>query len=150
MIVSGLGCWGTGLVTPALDLSFWSWACGPASFLMRNYNCFWNWMLGHRTCHSSVGLVILRLGLWPSLILNKKNIVSGLGCWEKGLVTPASDLSANGYSNHDICSNPDLRRIPTCSHSEIIVAPLHESESCPKWRLLGGCLTFQLGSLILL
>ena len=92
MIVSGLGCWGTGLVTPAFDLSFWSWVCDPASLLMRNYNCFWNWMLGHRTCHSSVGLVILRLGLRPSLLLNKQKNVSGLGCWDTGLVTPASDL----------------------------------------------------------
>ena len=29
-------------------------------------------MLGHRTCHSSVGLVILRLGLRPSLILKER------------------------------------------------------------------------------
>ena len=31
--------------------SFWSWALGPASFLIRNYHGFWTWMLGHWTCH---------------------------------------------------------------------------------------------------
>ena len=56
----------------ALDLSSWSWAFGPASFLIRNYDCFWTWMLGHWTCHTSVGLVILKLGLRPSFILNEK------------------------------------------------------------------------------
>ena len=30
----------------ALDLSFWSWAPGPASFLMTNYDCFRTWMMG--------------------------------------------------------------------------------------------------------
>ena len=70
--VSGLGCCDIGLVTPASDLSFWSWAFGPASFLMRNCYCFWTWMLGHWTCHTSVGLVILKLGLRPSFFLNAK------------------------------------------------------------------------------
>ena len=88
-------------------------------------------MLGHWTCHTSVGLVILKLGLRPSFILNKKiglfldldvgrwdlsiqhwtchleagplaqlpsqceiMFVSGLGCWEMGLVIPALDLSS--------------------------------------------------------
>ena len=46
MFVSGLGCWERGLVTPALDLSPWSWAFGPALFLTTNYSCFWTWMLG--------------------------------------------------------------------------------------------------------
>ena len=55
-------------VTPASDLSIWSWAFGPASFLMRNYACFWTWMLGDGTCHSSIGLVNLKLGR----ILNDK------------------------------------------------------------------------------
>ena len=102
MFVSGLGCWEMGLVTPALDLSPWSWAFGPASFLMtnhicfwtwilgdgtchsstglvtlklslmRNYVCFWTWMLGDGTCHSSIGLVTLKLGLRPSLILKER------------------------------------------------------------------------------
>ena len=71
-IASGLGCWDTGLVTPASDLSIWSWTFGPASFLMTNYVCFWTWMFGDGTCHSSIGLVTLKLGLRPSCILNKK------------------------------------------------------------------------------
>ena len=89
MFVSGLGCWEMGLVIPALDLSSWSWSFGPASFLMRNYVCFWTWMLGDETCHSSIGLVTLKLGF-----LERGHIVSGLGCWDTGLVTPASDLSS--------------------------------------------------------
>ena len=101
MFVSGLGSWSVGLVIPALDLSFGSWACGPASFLIGNYVCFWtwklgcwtchssiglvfwkmgrrnfvcswNWKLGRWTCHSSIGIVFLKLGLRPSFILNKK------------------------------------------------------------------------------
>ena len=46
MFVSGLGSWGVGLVTPALNLSFGSWAFGPASFLKRNHVCFRTWKLG--------------------------------------------------------------------------------------------------------
>ena len=74
MIVSELGCWSIGLAcrsiglvllklglqpsfifnkksflfldldVGALDLSFWNWAFGPASFLIRNQYCFWTWM----------------------------------------------------------------------------------------------------------
>ena len=47
-------------VTPASDLSIWSWAFGPASFLMRNYACFWTWMLGDGICHSAA----LDLSIW--------------------------------------------------------------------------------------
>ena len=72
MLVPGLGSWDVGLVASALDLSFGSWAFGPASFLIRNYVCFWTWTLERWTCHSSVGLVFLKLGLRPSFILNKK------------------------------------------------------------------------------
>ena len=54
MIVSGLACQDVGLVTAALDLSLWSWAFGPASFLISNYDCFWTCMLGHWTCRSTV------------------------------------------------------------------------------------------------
>ena len=60
------------LVGPALNLSFGSCALDPASFLIRNYVCFWSWILRHCTCHSSIELVILKLGLRPSFILNKK------------------------------------------------------------------------------
>ena len=60
------------LVGQALNLSFGSCALGPASFLIRNYVCFWSWILRHCTCHSSIELVILKLGLRPSFILNKK------------------------------------------------------------------------------
>ena len=59
-------------VTLASNLSIWSWAFGPASFLMTNYVCFWTWMLGDGTCHSSIRLVTLKLGLRPSFILNEK------------------------------------------------------------------------------
>ena len=61
------------------DLSIQHWTChleagpsafGPASFLIRNYVCFWTWMLGDGTCQSSIGLVTLDLGLWPSFVLN--------------------------------------------------------------------------------
>ena len=72
MFFSGLGSWGVGLVTPALDLSFGSWACGPASFLNGNYVCSWTWKQGRWTCHLSIGLVFWKLGLQPSFILNKK------------------------------------------------------------------------------
>ena len=73
MFGSGLGSWDVGLVTSALDLSFGSWAFGPASFLIRNYVCFWTWTLERWTCHSSVGLVFLKLGLRPGFILKKKS-----------------------------------------------------------------------------
>ena len=46
LLVSGPGSWVVGLVTPAMDLSFGSWAFDPASFLIRNYDCFWAWTLG--------------------------------------------------------------------------------------------------------
>ena len=72
MIVSGLASRDIGLVTAALDLSLWSWAFGPASFFVSNYDGFRTWMLGHWTCHCSTGLVIVKLGLWPSFILNIK------------------------------------------------------------------------------
>ena len=72
MFVSGLGSWDVGLITSALDLSFGSWAFGPTSFLIRSYVCFWTWTLERWTCHSSIGLVFLKLGLRPSFILNKK------------------------------------------------------------------------------
>ena len=61
MCVSGLGSWGVGLVTPALDLSFGSWAFGPASFSKRNHACW-----------ASIELVFWKLRLRPSFILNKK------------------------------------------------------------------------------
>ena len=35
----------------ASDLSFRSWAFGPAPFLIRHGHCFWIWMLGHSACH---------------------------------------------------------------------------------------------------
>ena len=73
MIVSGRACRDVGLVTAALDLSLWSWAFGPASFLMSNYDCFRTCMWGHWTCHCSTGLVILKLGLRPSFVLNIKS-----------------------------------------------------------------------------
>ena len=113
-----------GLVTLKLGLR-------PSCILKKKSDCFWTWMLGHWTCHTSVGLVILKLGLRPSFILNKKiglfldldvgrwdlsiqhwtchleagplaqlrsqceiMFVSGLGCWEMGLVIPALDLSS--------------------------------------------------------
>ena len=72
MFVSGLGSWDVGLVTSALDLSFGSWAFGPASFLIRNYMCFWTWTLERWTRHFSIGLVFSKLGLRPSFILDKK------------------------------------------------------------------------------
>ena len=60
----------------------WTWVMGPwtwsfeaspsASFLVTDYYCSWTWMLGHWTCHSSIGLVTLKLGLRPSFILNEK------------------------------------------------------------------------------
>ena len=59
MFVSGLGSWQVGLVTPALNLSFGSWAFGPASFLKINYASFWAWKLKRRTCHFSIGLIFL-------------------------------------------------------------------------------------------
>ena len=74
MIVSGLACREVGLVTAALDLSFnlWSWAFGPASSLISNYDCFRTCMSGCWTCDRSIGLVIMKLGLRPSFILNVK------------------------------------------------------------------------------
>ena len=72
MLVAGLGSWDIGLVASALDLSFGSWAFGPASFLIRNYVCFWTWTLERWTCHSNIGLVFLKMGLRPGFILNRK------------------------------------------------------------------------------
>ena len=89
MCVSGLGSWSVGLVTPALDLSFGSWACGPASFLNGNYVCSWTWKQGHWTCHLSIGLVFWKLGLQPSFILNKK---SCLCTWKLGRWTCHSSI----------------------------------------------------------
>ena len=43
-----------------------------ASFSMGNYNCFWNSMMEDGTCHSTIGLVTLKLGLRPSLILKER------------------------------------------------------------------------------
>ena len=39
---------------------------------MTTGDCFWTWMLGDGTCHFSIKLVILELGLRRSFILNKK------------------------------------------------------------------------------
>ena len=54
-----------------LDLSLQHWTClleaGPKKFCLS-----WTWKLGHWTCHSSIGLVFLKLGLRPSFIPNKK------------------------------------------------------------------------------
>ena len=138
--MSGLACFDIGLVTTALDLSS-SWAFGLASFLISNYDCFRTCMLGLWTCHRSIGLVIMKLGLRPSFILNVKiwlfldlyvgtldlslqhwtchfeagpsaqlhsqyqlMIVSGLACWDFGLVTAALDLSLWSWadSQHQI------------------------------------------------
>ena len=92
MFVSGLGSWDVGLVTPALDLSFGSWACGPAPFLNGNYVCSWAWKLGHWICHLSIGLVFWKLGLRPSFILNKKL------CLFLDLDTRALDLSLQHWT----------------------------------------------------
>ena len=52
----------------ALDLSFWSWAFGPASLLIRSQYHFWTWCW-------SIGLVLLKLGLRPSSIFDKKSLL---------------------------------------------------------------------------
>ena len=123
MFVSGPGSWDVGLVTPALDLPFGSWACSPASFLNGNYVRSWTWKLENWTCHLSIGLVFWKLGLQPSFIRNRKlclfldvglvtpasdlsfgswaeevMFVSGLGSWGIGLVTPALDLSFGSWA----------------------------------------------------
>ena len=90
MFVSGLGSCDVGLVTPALDLAFGSWAFGPASFLKRNHAWYWTWQLGRWTCHSSLGLVFLKLGLRPSFILNKKYVCSWT--WTLGRSTCHSSI----------------------------------------------------------
>ena len=87
MLVSGLGCWDIGLVTPALDFSFWSWAFGPASFLISNCDCLWTCMLEQNACLSSIWLVIPKLYSAYHFM-----IVSGLACWDIRLVTPACGL----------------------------------------------------------
>ena len=71
LIASGLGCRNIELVTPASDLSFWSWGFDPAPFLITNFACLWTWMPGRWTFQSSIGLVILKLGLQGKFILNK-------------------------------------------------------------------------------
>ena len=115
MFVSGLGSWDVGLVTSPLDLSFGSWALGPASFLMRNYMCFWTWTLERWTCHSSVGLVILRLGLRPSLILKERTHCVWtwmLGHWtchsSIGLVILKLGLRPSFILNEKLCLFLDL------------------------------------------
>ena len=92
VFVSGAGRCDVRLVTPALDLSPASWACGPAPVLIRNYVCFWIWELGHWTCHLSIGLVFWELGLWRSFILNKKL------CLFLDLDTRTSDLSLQHWT----------------------------------------------------
>ena len=75
-----------GLVTPALDLSVTlklglrpSFSLNDKLYLFLDldvgrwdlslqHHCFWTWMLGDGTCHSSIGLVNLKLGR----ILNDK------------------------------------------------------------------------------
>ena len=87
MLVSGLGHSDIGLVTPALDLSFWSWAFGPASFLISNCDCLWTCMLEQNACLSSIWLVIPKHYSAYHIML-----VSGLACWDIRLVTPACGL----------------------------------------------------------
>ena len=56
-------------------------------------------MLGDGTCHSSIGLVILKLGLRPSLIFNKKSLLFldlDVGALDLSIV-PASFLMRNHY-----------------------------------------------------
>ena len=62
--------WGHWTCHCSTGLSFWSWAFGLASFLISNYDCFRSCMSGRWTCHRSVGLVIMKLSLRPSFILN--------------------------------------------------------------------------------
>ena len=102
-IVAGLGCWSIGLVLlklclwpsfirnkrlrlfldldiGALNLSFWSWACDPASFLITNHSRVGAWMSEQWTCPFEAR---------PEAQLQCQSeiiIVSGLGCWSIGLV----------------------------------------------------------------
>ena len=86
-----------------LDCSFWcrlviwSWAFGPASFLITNYDCFWTWMMGHWTCRWWQIIIVSGLGWWgvglgvlkPILQLHAHwqiMFVSGLEWWSAGLV----------------------------------------------------------------
>ena len=103
MIVSGLGCWGTGLVILKLGLGpasslmpnydcfrTWMmaqmghWTCrfdaGPsASWVMTNYDCFRTWMMGRWTCHLEAGPSARLHSQWQIMI------VSGHGWWGMGL-----------------------------------------------------------------
>ena len=81
----------------ALDLSFWSWAFDPASLLIRSHYHFWTWCW-------SIGLVLLKLGLRPSSIFNKKSLLFldldvgalDLSFWSWAF-SPASFLIRNRY-----------------------------------------------------
>ena len=55
-IILKLDVWPSSILNEkALDLPFWSWACGPASFLIGNHACFWTWMSEHWTCPFEAG-----------------------------------------------------------------------------------------------
>ena len=102
MIASSLGCWSIELVlfslgllpsfisnntsflfldldVGALSLSICSWAFGPASFLVRSYDCFCQ--LAGLGCWS-IGLVLLKLGLQPSFISNNNHSCFWTWLWE--------------------------------------------------------------------
>ena len=95
MIVSGVECWSIGPVLlrmglrPSLifnnqswlflelnlgplDLSFWSWAFGPSSFLIQHYVMVMS-ISGVGYC--SFGLALLKLGLRTSFILYNKSLL---------------------------------------------------------------------------
>ena len=95
MIVSGLECWSIGPVLlrmglrPSLifnnqswlflelnlgplDLSFWSWAFGPSSFLIQHYVMV---MIISGVGYCSFGLALLKLGLRTSFILYNKSLL---------------------------------------------------------------------------
>ena len=95
MIVSGLECWSIGPVLlrmglwPSLifniqswvflelnlgplDLSFWSWAFSPSSFLIQHYVMV---MIISGVGYCSFGLALLKLGLRTSFILYNKSLL---------------------------------------------------------------------------
>ena len=119
-IVAGLGCWAIRFVLVklglqpsfifnnksllfldldggALDLSFWSWALGPASFLIKDHDCFWTWMLEHWTC-------LLKVGLRPSFISNGKSFSCrdlDIGALDLALWSWALDPTSLSIRNYD-------------------------------------------------
>jgi len=149
MIVSGVECWSIGPVLlrmglrPSLifnnqswlflelnlgplDLSFWSWAFGPSSFLIQHYVMVMS-ISGVGYC--SFGLALLKLGLRTSFILYNKSLLFldfdvgalDLSFWRAGRGGPGWVGWASLKLETPKCVLISLQMVKTVSHH----SPMH-------------------------